>query len=629
MLQKIRDNTQGIFAKIIVGLLILVFGLWGVEYLVGSFVNAPAAITINGVEIDEFQIEQEAQRRTQQMLAELGPDADPAQLDPALMRELAINDLIQQQLLVQAAAEAGMTVSPAAIDRQIASIPEFQVDGVFNNELAAAVLRSGGFTPNSFRAALRRDTVLNQMMQAYAGSGFVTPAEVERLAALSEQTREFRYLLVNRQDQANQIEIGDAAIEEYYQENSQEFMREEQVAIEYLVLDKADIFPEVEVTDAQIEAQYEEERATFESDVERRASHILLEAGTQDEIDAALEQAAELKARIDAGESFEDLAMEFSDDTGSAAQGGDVGYTTGDSFVEPFEEALRGLAVDEVSEPVVTEFGVHLIKLTEQSEEQFESLEEARDRIVRELRQNEVDQIYSQRAERLSNLAFESLDLQDPAELMGLEVQTTDLFGRSGGTGIAANPAVIDAAFSPEVLEDRLNSELVRVDDNRSVVVHLAEHRPAEVMELAEVRGEIENILRDRRVREMAEETGRSIVQSLQSGGNIDGILADQGLTWMSGTAARDSQQYNPELLQQLFGMEKPGEEGTTVAGFPLQTGEYAVVELQEVTPGTVDDLEETERQSLIGFVSQQAGAEAFEAFMTNLQENAEIDRDL
>lgn len=628
MLQKIRDKSQGTLSKVFVIFVAGVFGLWGIQYLVGSFVNETVSITVNGVEISETRVQQATQTRTQQVLASMGPDADFSQIDDSLIRESAINSLIQEQLLFQQALNNGLAVSDAAIDRQIASIPDFQVDGVFNNQLAQSMLANAGYTPTTFRQALERETMINQLMMAYTDTGFITRSELEQIARISNQSRDLRFMLINYQDQAGEVTITDEEVQAYYDQHPQQFMREEQVILNYLVLDKRDIAENIEVTEAEIEARYQQEQETFQSEIERRASHILLEATTAAEIEEARTLASELKQRIEAGESFEDLAMEYSDDTGSAEVGGDVGYTQGNSFVEEFESALQALAVDEVSDPVVTDFGVHLIKLTEISSSEFESLDMARERIRQELQEEEADLLYTERAERLSNLSFESLDLNDPAQIMGLELQTTEPFGRSGGAGIASNQNVIDAAFGVEVLEDRLNSELIRLDDNRSVVIHLEEYRPQEVRPLAEVRPEIEVILRDQAVREMARETGERVISSLQNDQNLNTLLESQGLSWTEvSDVSRDNTDINPELMNRIFSMAKPGESGTTLEGFSLNTGQYAVVELQNVTPGTIDGFEEGEADNLASFVSEQKGNFDFNSMYTSLENKAEIER--
>src|SRR5210317_164545 len=476
MLQKIRDNSQGIGAKIFVWFIIVIFGAWGASTIVSSVINGTPAVSVNGTDIDELEVERTTQIRLQEMMQSLGPDADLSSIDEDLAREAALNELIQQELLLQYAENTGMVISSRSIDRSIAQTADFQVDGVFNGERAQMLIASMGYTPNSYRAALASQGLINQVSYAYGLSGFVTTPEIENIAKLLNQTRDLRYILVSLDTQLNNIDIIEEEIEEYYSANESQFVLEEQVSLEYLELDKDAIFDEVVVTEEQIVQRYEEEQLEYQTQIERRAAHILLEAFDDDGMAENLALAAELKSRIDNGESFEALVLEYTDDLGSAEDGGDVGYTTGDNFVEPFEQAQLTLDVGEVSGPVQTEFGVHLIKLTERSESALESFEDSRERLERDLKSDEVDTLFLQRSEELGNLAFESFDLSDPAQLMGLEIQTTGLFSRSGGVGIAANSDVINTAFSPQVLLDGLNSDLISVTPSRSVVTRVLEH---------------------------------------------------------------------------------------------------------------------------------------------------------
>ncbi len=626
MLQKIRDNIQGLFAKIFIGFIIAVFALFGVETIVGTFINQQPVTTVNGVEITDFQVTFEAQRKFQELYEMLGDDAaDPSLLDEGLVRQMALNDLIQQELMFQAAADSGMAISSVTIDRQIARIPDFQLNGVFNNDLAQAILSSNGMTPSSFRASLRRQALLNQLVVAYSQSAFVTPAEIEQIAALTRQARDIHYTLINQGTDPAEIEITDAEIQQYYQENEAFFMREEQVAIEYLLLDKNDLFAQVEVSEAQIEAQYQQDLANAQASIERRAAHILLEASSDTEIQAARELAEEIKARIDAGESFEDMAAEFSDDLGSAQDGGDVGYTTGTSFVDEFEAALQALAVNEVSGPVVTEFGVHLIKLTELSEAEVPSLEDSRERIIRELSSREVETRYLQQAQTLGNLAFESLDLQEPAAATGLEIQTSTLFGRSGGVGVTSNPRVIEQAFSLDVLEG-LNSDLVALDDSRSLVLRVIDHRQPELRSLDEVRGEIDITLRTERLRRMVEQRGRDIVDALREGQDPETLMAEHNLVWSNLPGLRrDSFILERELVENVFRMAYPQDDMPNIRGFLLNNGSYAVVQLDRVVPGSTEGVAPEEMQAMRNFVTQQGGTADFNAFLGSLRANANI----
>lgn len=628
MLQKIRDNTQGLAAKIFVWFVIVVFGAWGASTIVTSVFNTTPIVSVNGVDIDELEVERNTQIRIQEMIENLGPDADLSSIDENLVREATINELIQRELLLQYAEDTGMVISARSIDRSIAQTPDFQIDGVFNNERAQVLLQSMGYTPNTYRAALASEGLISQISYSYAFGGFVTRPELEHLARLINQTRDLRYILVSLENQLPDIEIPDEEITAYYDANQSRFLLEEQVSLQYLELDKESIFDEVSVTDEQIRQRYEEEQVEYQSQIERRASHILLEAFDDDEYDAARMQAEELKARIDAGESFEDLAREFSDDLGSAEDGGDVGFTTGDNFVEEFEQALLGLEVGEVSDPVRTEFGIHLIKLTERSESEIATLEESRERIERDLKAAEVDTRYIALAEELGNLAFESFDLGDPAEIMGLELQTTDLFGRSGGTGIASYPDVVNAAFGTDVLIDGLNSNLIAITPSRSVVVRVLEHNQPMVQPQEEVRGEIELMLQFEEIRRRTTELGQSLTGSLQNGQNIDSLLELQELSWNQlDELERSNQLLPPELVENIFNMPAPAEGETVIEGFELSSGIYVVVELQAVNEGSVEDFEENELDSLQNFLTQQAANADFEALIRGLQSRADITR--
>jgi len=628
MLQKIRDNSQGIGAKIFVWFIIVVFGAWGASSILSSVINAIPVVTVNGEEINELEVEQSTQRRIQEMIQSLGPEADLSDINEELLREAALNELIQRELLLQYAENTGMVISSRSIDRSIAQTADFQVDGVFSGERAQILLQSMGYTPNSYRSALASEGAINQISFAYGLTGFVTKPEIEALAQQLNQTRDLRYLLINLNDQLGSIEITDAEVTDYYESNQATFMLEEQVSLQYLELDKDAIFDEVTVSEEEIRQRFDEEQAEYQSQIERRASHILLEAFDDDTIAEAMTLAAEIKVRLDSGESFEDLASEYSNDLGSAEFGGDVGYTTGDNFVEEFEQALLALEVGEVSDPVRTEFGVHLIKLAERSESEIESFEDSRERLERDLKAGIVDDIFIERSEELGNLAFESFDLADPAELMGLEIQASDLFGRSGGTGIGAFGDVIDAAFSTDILLDGLNSDLIAVTPSRSVVIRLLEHNQPQLQPMAEVRGEIEILLQFEKIRERSVALGESVRNSMQNGQNIDTLLETQDLSWNQLNALeRNNQFLPPELIQNVFDMPAPAEGENSVDGFQMSNGDYVVVELQEVNDGSMDDFDEGELEGLQTFLAQQGSNADFEALILGLQNRAEISR--
>ncbi len=357
MLQTIRDNSQGVIAKVIIGFIIGVFALFGAESIVGGFLQGNEVASVNGEEITE----QELSVGIQNVMASIGSDL--GSIDEELIREVALNQLIEDKLLMQAAQDSGMVISADSIDREIIRNPQFQINGQFDNDLARRTMASQGFTPQGYREALADRMVLGQLANAYAASDFVTESDLERIAALQTQTRDFRYLTIPLGTRTVGEEISEEDLRAYYDENQAMFTVPEQVTVNYVLLDKDAIFEEIEIDEAQIRAQYEEEVGEAEADIEKRVSHILFDVSEGE--DAAVAAAQQVKDRIDAGEAFEDLAAEVSVDTASGEAGGDIGYTDGTVFPDAVESALTSMEVGQVSDPVVSEFGVHLIKLTE------------------------------------------------------------------------------------------------------------------------------------------------------------------------------------------------------------------------------------------------------------------------
>jgi peptidyl-prolyl cis-trans isomerase D len=626
MLQKIRDTTQGAISKIIIYPLIVIFAMWGLDAIVGNFTNPARSIKVNGTEITDQQIETLVQQKAQEYLTSLGPDADLSNYNDSQFREAAVNELIQRALLANLAEDTGMVISSAAVDRRIAANPDFQIDGKFNAERANLLLQSGGYTAAAYRGLLAQELLLNQQLTTYSATGFATKGDIERIAALAHQKRNFRYVTIALASVGQELTISDDDIAAYFAANQSAFMREEQVKLSYIELNKEALLTEISVDEADVRKAYDDEVATYKAQTERRASHILFEASDDAGFTAAEAEAKAAKARLDAGEDFATVAKELSDDTGSAQDGGDVGYTTGDTFAPEFETALQGLELNQVSEPVRTSFGYHLIKLTEIAATEPPPFEERRAEIERNLKMAKADTLFLQRSEELSNLAFESLDLAEPATQMGLQVQTTEWFGRSGGAGITANANVISAAFKAEQLEERLNSEMIQVDANRSVVIHVDDHQLPELRPLEEVRGEIEALLHDQRQREQVRTLGEGFVKSLQDGENIDALLQVQGQSWTQVDAVeRNAQNVNPEVLNAVFSAASPAAGATLASGTQLANGDFVVFELQSVTPGTDADFREGEAASLRNFINQQTAANDFVGFMLSLEGRAKV----
>ena len=537
MLQDIRDNSQGVIAKVIIGFIVAIFALFGVDSIMNGFITSPPVAEINGEEVSEAQL----QANTQNLLNSIGGSADS--LDQGLLEQIALGQIVEEVLLRQSAQASNMSVSSNRVDRSIIENPNFQINGVFDPDLAIRTMASQGFSTPIYRDTLQQQMLLSQLANAYSSSAFVTDSELERIAGLAAQTRDFRYLSILLGTRTLGTAISDAQIQSYYTENPQDFTQPETVSVSYVLLDKNIISNEIELDEGVIEAQYETERSAFEGSAEKRASHILFEVGGDLSEEQALEMAATAKQRIDAGEDFGAVALDVSTDTVSAEDGGDIGYTDGTAFPVALEEVLEILSVDEVSGPVISDFGVHIVMLTEDSENVFQSFEEVADRIERQLKSSEVELIYAQRLGDLSNLAFETGNLETISEELGLDVLISGTFGRTGGSGIFSNQGLIAAAFSEEVLLEGNNSEVVELSPSQAVVLNFLLFNEAAVLPIEEVEPEIAVIIRTQMEREAVQALNDQLLTNIENDELIDQLLADNEIEWLTEDAQAGAQQ--------------------------------------------------------------------------------------
>ena len=623
MLQDIREKSLGTIGKVIIGLIIAVFALFGVESIIGGFTQPPSVASVNGEEISQFQLDQNIQN----LMASFGGDFEG--LDPSFLESIALNQLIEETLLRQKALDSSMSISSEKIDRNIVSTDSFQINGVFDSELAVRTMATQGLTIPMYRESLEQRMILSQLANAFSSSSFITSIELEKFAELTSQTRDFNYLSITMGTRTLGTAVLDQEIQAYYEDNQSQFTEEESVIIEYVLLDKASIIDELNVDEADLKAQYDIEREEFEGSSEKRASHILFEISPEVPVEAAVELAQNAKTRIDGGEEFSNLALELSIDTVSAEEGGDIGYSDGAAFPAEIEEALNLLTLNEVSSPVVSEFGVHLVKLTQEADNSFPSFEEARSRLERDLTSSEVERNYAERLQDLSNLAFETGDLLTIEEELTLEIQRSDPVPRSGGSGIFSDLDVVGVAYSDEVLIDGNNSDVIELSDSQSLVVRVLEFNEASMQPLAEVDAEIAVIIRTQMEREAVQELGNQLLTALEQERSIEELLSQNELTWITETGIeRNSFAVNREIVNQVFSLPKPTEE-IGRSNLTLSNGTFVLIELSQVNEGSIDSIPEEQIVGLENSIKTDLGNNDFQAYMASLRESSEIQTNL
>lgn len=627
MLQAIRDRVTGIVAVFILGLLAIPFVFFGVDsYIRNVPQDAVAKVGDDEISVTEFQSEF-ARYRTQ-LRAQQGDAYDDLQANRPEARREFLESMIDRRLLAQYAGDMGLAISPKTIADVIRDVPAFQVNGRFDPEVYRQRIAANGQTVGAFERELARDLLVQQLPGAVRGSTVVTQEDVDRWLRLQMETRSIATVEVALAPFREKVEIGEAEIETFYEENRSQFMRPERVSVEYIELDTRDMAESLEIDEEELRERYEATKGRFMTAERRRASHILISSGDERSEEEAQALAESLAERIAEGESFDALAEEFSDDPGSAGQGGDLGWIEPDVMMPAFEEALFALEAGEVSEPVQTEFGWHLIKLTEIDEPRGQTFAEARDEIAREVRDERAEDMYVEMSDRLIDLVYaDPTGLEAIAGDMGLELKTAGPFSRFTAEGVLARPQVIDAIFSDMVLVERQASEPIEIERNHAVVVRVTDHQPAEPRPLEDVRTEI----RDRLVAEAAREAAREYAEALVErargeDAGLAGIAEAEELELRQLEVTRRSFDYPPQVIQEIFALPHPSDQGAPVFDVVQIPGGWLLVRLDEVVPGDPSEADDARRRSARQQIEFQRAALEFQGLVQWLRENTEVD---
>ncbi|AZE56110.1 peptidyl-prolyl cis-trans isomerase D [Pseudomonas libanensis] len=621
MLQNIRDNSQGWIAKTIIGIIVALMAFTGIEAIFqASGNNKQDVAKVNGEEITQTELSQAVDMQRRQLMQQLGKDFDASLLDEKLLRDAALKGLIDRKLLLQGAADSKFGFSEAALDQVILQTPEFQVDGKFSAERFDQVIRQLGYSRMQFRQMLTQEMLIGQVRAGIAGSGFVTDAEVLAFARLEKQTRDFATVNIKADPAA--VKLTDDEVKAYYDQHAKEFMTPDQVVIDYLELKKSSFFDQVTVKDDELQAAYEKETANLAE--QRRAAHILIEVNDKVTEAQAKAKIEEIQARLAKGEKFEALAKEFSQDPGSANNGGDLGFAGPGVYDPDFETALYGLKQDQVSAPVRSAFGWHLIKLLGVEAPEVPSFASLKDKLTRELKTQQVEQRFVEATKQLEDAAFEASDLAQPASDLKLTVHTSAPFGREGGEGVAANRAVVTAAFSPEVLDEGANSSAIELDPETIIVLRAKEHLKPAQLPLEKVEAAIRTQMTKERASAAAKAHADELIASLRDGKTALDQPID-GQAWkVTEAATRGQESIDPAVLQALFRMPKPAaKDKPTFTTVTLRDGSLVIVRLNGVNEAAAPTDEE--KAQYRRFLASRIGQQDFAAYRKQLETQADI----
>ena len=619
MLERIREGSQGIAAKIILGLVILTFAISGI----GSYINSKAdtaLATVNDVEITQSALEEAYQNETNRMKSQFGEVVDQLLADEnyvANLRQGVLDRLIVQELQRQQAKDLGIRVSDEQIKQTILDMPNFQVNGQFNNDMYLAMLRQAGFLPSQFRDYLRNEMVRNQYNAAILGSEFVLEHEKNYYSELANQHRSFNQLTVSAADLVSQVVVEQADLETYFAANKSMYKTQEQVAVEYVVIDADLLADSVEVTEEDLTDYYEVNVAEFTTPERRRVSHILVEAA-----DDAEERINDIKAKLDAGEAFDELAKNFSEDSFSAENGGDLEWFEAGLFGDAFDDAVLALEnVGDVSEVFETESGFHIVTITELTEKTVAKFEDVKDQIEEQFKQSRIDELYIEAQTTVSQLAFEMPDtLEDAAKEAGLELKQTAKLTYNELQGVLNSPVATNKAFDEEFIGEGLNSDLIDIDDTRSIVLRVTEHVPARSQSLEEVKEQVTAAVTRQKAAELALTKAEELAAALKDGSDVNTLATDDVVKAETfADIGRYDSAVNAQVRDAVFDLHKPTDSAPVVDTVQLSTGDAVVIALTKVeTKDAVVD--EPMANQLMAVISRQATDALIEASKANAE---------
>jgi peptidyl-prolyl cis-trans isomerase D len=612
--------------QLILALITLPFAFFGVDYYFRQGSSTLDVATVAGQKITQDQFNRTLSEQQDRMRAQLGANYDPTMFDNPEVRFSVLQQLINRQLLQDQANAEAFRVPDAQLQQFITGQAAFQENGQFSAERYKQALAGQNLTPAAFEDQLRRDLQLAPLSEPMALGNIVARASGERYLGLAEQRREVQAAAFDPDAYSAGIKIDDAAVKAYYDANAASLQTPERAKIEYVVLTLDALAGQVHTDDAEIRAQYESSVKLYTKPEERDAAHILI--AVKPDADAAAKAAAKAKAADVMAKAtanpakFGELAKQFSQDPGSAAQGGDLGSFGRGNMVKPFDDAVFAMKVGDIVGPVETDFGYHVIKLNGISPEAVRPFDEVKAQIAGDLQRQKAAQKFATAADQLQNLVYEQADsLEGAAKALGLTVQTSPLVTRAQVQGLArGNAKFVQALFSPESTQAKRNTEAIEIAPNTLMAARILEYVPAALRPFADVQEDIRRQLARKEAGELAQKAGREKLALLEQGKSDK----EAGVTFAPpATLTRNAPApgYSPDAVKRIFQLDPANL--PHYAGAPNERGGFTIYKLEKVIePPAPDPAKLAAANARIG---EQRGRELLNAYLATLKDKADV----
>jgi len=626
MLQAMRNKMHGWPSIILLGVCVFAMSLFGMESYFMSHDDAYVA-KVGKHEIDQRAFQDRVNQLRQQAVAEQGDQFDSSTFEKTETKLRILDGMVDEQVLQQANADWGLRVSNSQVRDYIASIPAFQVNGQFDATSYKAWLTSQYKTPETFENEIRSSLAIQLLPSAINASTIVSDAQLDQFLKLQAQRRDLRYFQLQHPKLENST-VSDAEIETWYKAHQADYMTPEMVSLKYLEVIGADLPLAAQPSDDELRKRYASEKQRFVQPEQRLASHILINVpanATPEQQKAALAKADKIAAEANPSD-FAKLAEQDSQDLGSRRMGGDLGWLEKGVTNEAFDSALFALQKGQVSKPVLSTDGYHIIWLRDVRSGQSKPFEEVRDQLVKEVTSADRDRNYNDVAGKMSDNTYQNPSSLEPASVaLKTPIKTTELFSRKGGEGLAANPKVIAAAFSDDVLVQGNNSALIDLGNNHSVVIHIDKHVPAAAKPLAEVRADVQQKILDQRMAAVEKKQADEAVSRLRKGETMDEVAKSFGTTVTTLNEAVRHSQLPAPLLTQAFLLPHPVASKPQFAAVDMLNGSYALLAVDKVQDGDLSKLMPEQRVALRQQMAQAYGYEATRELIDHLKKKTEI----
>ncbi|MBU0455771.1 MAG: SurA N-terminal domain-containing protein, partial [Gammaproteobacteria bacterium] len=630
MLQNIREKSQGWIAWIIVSAVCITFALWGVHSYLYSNAQSQVVAKVNGVKISQQMLESMFNRLRRQQSAQLGSNYNLSQKQSRLLKQVAMKSLVSNLVLSQATVKNGFRAGPDLVENAIATMPVFQVHGMFSSTRFEQVLTSMLFSQEEFFEQLRQTIITNQFKVGMAASEFALPFETDRAIQLVNQKRDLGYVVIPAERFFNQITVSKKEAMDYYKAHQDAFNTKEAVSIEYLELSVPQLMQKIYPTEQQLQQYYKANIATYTIPTQWQLAHIFVPVpmhASQKEVDQSRTKIDAIAKEIQAGKSFETFAQQFA--TGMV-QNSSYPWATAAEMNDSVSAVLPNLKhIGDVSNVIQTQQGFEIIKLLGKKPSKIRPFAEVKDNVSKAYRQQQAEQQFSNLNDELANQTYEDPDtLNTAAKKLALTIQSTDLFTKEGEhKGLTKNPQIVQAAFSEDVLMQHNNSDPINLGNNSVIVLRIKKHRPSAVKAFDQVEAQIMTHLKTDAADKKAADLGVKLLAAMQKGESPEAVMQKNNLRWnvKKNVSLRD-RSLNPTVLGMVFQMAPPStQQSVTLQSKSLDNGDFVIVALNKAVPGKVSALPQSQRKLFSKGDANGLGVLEYQLFISQTLKDAKI----